>query len=51
MYETWYQMEMMLSTGLNISPVITHRFPADNFQEAFDIMEAGNCGKIILNWD
>jgi len=51
MYETWYQMEMMLSTGLNILPVITHRFPADNFQEAFDIMEAGNCGKIILNWD
>ncbi len=51
MYETWYQMEMMLSTGLNILPVITHRFAADNFQEAFDIMEAGNCGKIILNWD
>lgn len=51
MYETWYQMEMMLSHGLNISPVITHRFPADDFQEAFDIMEAGNCGKIILNWD
>ncbi len=51
MYETWYQMEMMLSTGLNISPVITHRFKADDFQEAFDIMEAGNCGKIILNWD
>ncbi|MDP3435433.1 MAG: L-threonine 3-dehydrogenase [Bacteroidota bacterium] len=51
MYETWYQMEMMLSTGLNISPVITHRFKADDFQEAFEIMEAGNCGKIILNWD
>lgn len=51
MYETWYQMEMMLSTGLNISPVITHRFKADDFQEAFDIMETGNCGKIILNWD
>ena len=51
MYETWYQMEMMLSTGLNISPVITHRFKADDFQEAFDIMEAGNSGKIILNWD
>jgi threonine 3-dehydrogenase len=51
MYETWYQMEMMLSTGLNIAPVITHRFPADDYQEAFSIMEAGNCGKIILNWD
>lgn len=51
MYETWYQMEMMLSSGLNILPVITHRFAADDYQEAFSIMEAGNCGKIILNWD
>jgi threonine 3-dehydrogenase len=51
MYETWYHMEMMLTSGLDISPVITHRFPADDFQKAFDIMEEGNCGKIILNWE
>ena len=51
MYETWYQMEMMLSHGLNIAPVITHRFPADNYLEAFQIMEEGNCGKIILDWE
>ena len=51
MYETWYQMEMMLLSGLDISGVITHRFPADRFQEAFDIMEEGNCGKIILDWE
>jgi threonine 3-dehydrogenase len=51
MYETWYQMEMMLTSGLNISPVITHRFNADDFQKAFEIMEDGNCGKIILNWE
>ena len=51
MYETWYQMEMMLSSGLNINPVITHRFNADDYQEAFRIMEEGNCGKIILNWE
>jgi len=51
MYETWYQMEMMLSHGLNIAPVITHRFPADDYQEAFRIMEEGNCGKIILDWE
>jgi threonine 3-dehydrogenase len=51
MYETWYQMEMMLSHGLDIGPVITHRFPADDFQQAFQIMEEGNCGKIILNWE
>ena len=51
MYETWYQMEMMLLSGLDVSGVITHRFPADRFQEAFDIMEAGHCGKIILDWN
>ncbi len=51
MYETWYHMEMMLSTGLDISPVITHRMPADDYQKAFEIMEEGNCGKIILNWE
>jgi threonine 3-dehydrogenase len=51
MYETWYQMEMMLSHGLDISPVITHRFRADDFLKAFQIMEEGNCGKIILNWE
>jgi threonine 3-dehydrogenase len=51
MYETWYQMEMMLLTGLDISGIITHRFSADRYQEAFDIMESGNCGKIILDWN
>lgn len=51
MYETWYQMEMMLTTGINISPVITHRFKADDYQKAFEIMEEGNCGKVILEWE
>ncbi len=51
MYETWYHMEKMLISGLDVSPVITHRFPADDFQKAFDIMEAGNCGKVILEWE
>lgn len=51
MFETWYQMEMMLTRGLNISPIITHRMKADEFQHAFDIMEEGNCGKIILDWE
>ncbi|SHF80070.1 L-threonine 3-dehydrogenase [Mariniphaga anaerophila] len=51
MYETWYQMEMMLTSGLDISHVITHRFPADDFQQAFEIMEQGDCGKIILDWE
>jgi threonine 3-dehydrogenase len=51
MYETWYQMEMMLLSGLDISPVITHRFHYSDFQKAFEIMEQGNCGKIILDWE
>jgi threonine 3-dehydrogenase len=51
MYETWYHMEMMLTTRLDITPVITHRFPAAEFQTAFEIMEAGDCGKIILDWN
>lgn len=51
MYETWYHMEMMLTSGLNISPVITHRMPADDYEKAFAIMEEGNCGKIIIDWE
>lgn len=51
MYETWYHMEMMLTTQLDITPIITHRFPADRFQKAFEIMEQGDCGKIILEWE
>lgn len=51
MYETWYHMEMMLTRGLDIAPVITHRMKANDFQKAFDIMEEGNCGKIILDWE
>ncbi|HOI49158.1 MAG TPA: L-threonine 3-dehydrogenase [Prolixibacteraceae bacterium] len=51
MYETWYHMEMMLLSGLDITPVITHRFPADEYQQAFEIMEKGDCGKIILDWE
>ena len=51
MYETWYHMEMMLTSGLDISPIITHRFHADDFQKGFEIMDKGNCGKIILEWE
>jgi threonine 3-dehydrogenase len=51
MFETWYKMCSMLQSGLNIDPVITHHFPVDQFKEAFEIMSAGNSGKIILHWD
>lgn len=50
MFETWYHMEQMLRTGIDVSPIITHRFHVDKFQEAFDLMESGQCGKIILDW-
>jgi threonine 3-dehydrogenase len=50
MFETWYKMASMLQSGLNVEPVITHRFPVENFQDAFELMESGQSGKIILNW-
>ncbi len=51
MWETWYQMEQMLISGIDLSPVITHRFHIDDFQKGFDVMESGNCGKVILSWE
>jgi len=50
MYETWYKMQVMLQSGLDISPVITHRFHYSEFEKAFQIMKSGQSGKIILNW-
>jgi threonine 3-dehydrogenase len=50
MWETWYQMEQMLITGIDLSPVITHRFTINEFQKGFDVMESGECGKVILSW-
>jgi threonine 3-dehydrogenase len=50
MYETWYKMTVMLQAGLNIAPVITHRFHYTEFQRGFDVMMTGQAGKVILNW-
>ncbi|MBM4002377.1 MAG: L-threonine 3-dehydrogenase [Planctomycetes bacterium] len=50
MYETWYKMTVMLESGLNISPVITHRFDFQEFERGFEIMRTGMSGKVILNW-
>ncbi len=50
MYETWYQMSVMLESGLNIAPVITHRLPYTEFESGFAAMKSGECGKVILNW-
>ncbi len=51
MYETWYKMTVLIDSGLNILPVITHRFSYRDFDEAFRVMRSGNSGKVILNWE
>jgi len=51
MFETWYKMSQLLRSGLDISKIITHTFPIDDFQDAFDVVESGECGKVILEWD
>ena len=48
MYETWYKMTVMLQSGLDISPVITHRFHYTDFEKGFDAMRSGNSGKVVL---
>ena len=50
MYETWYKMTAMIQSGLDISPVITHRFPYEQYQEGFELMRSGRSGKIVLDW-
>lgn len=50
MYETWYRGASMLQSGLDISPVITHQLPIDDFKTGFELMQSGSSGKIILNW-
>ncbi len=51
MYETWYKMIAMLQSGLDISPIITHRFSVNEFQEGFETMASGQSGKVVLSWD
>jgi threonine 3-dehydrogenase len=50
MYETWYKMTVMLDSGLDIRPVITHRFPCEEFEKGFEAMISGQSGKVILDW-
>lgn len=49
-FETWYKMTVMVQSGLDISPVITHRFHYTEFEKGFEAMISGNCGKVILEW-
>ena len=50
MFETWYKMSSMLQSGLNMAPIITHHFDIEEFQPAFELMESGQTGKVILRW-
>ena len=50
MYDTWYKMTQMVRGGLSISEVLTHRFNIDDFQDAFEVLKSGNCGKVVLEW-
>ncbi|MEM9187675.1 MAG: L-threonine 3-dehydrogenase [Myxococcota bacterium] len=50
MFETWYKMISMLQSGLDISPILTHRYPVDDYQEAFEVMRSGKSGKVVLDW-
>jgi len=50
MYETWYKMTVMLESGLDIRPVITHRFPYTEFERGFEVMLSGQSGKVVLDW-
>ena len=51
MFETWYKMAALLQSGLNIRPIITHRFAFTDYQRAFEIMGAGQSGKVVMNWE
>jgi threonine 3-dehydrogenase len=50
MYETWYKMTSMIQTGLDITPLITHRFAYTQFEDGFEVMRSGESGKVILDW-
>jgi threonine 3-dehydrogenase len=47
-FETWYKMQTMLQSGLDVSPVLTHRFPLSDFRKGFEAMQSGDCGKVVL---
>ena len=50
MFETWYKMASMLTSGLDVSPVLTHRFPAERYLDGFEAMKSGRAGKVVLDW-
>ena len=50
MYETWYKMSVLMECGLDLSPIITHRFGWQEFEKGFEAMSTGNSGKVVLDW-
>ncbi len=50
MFETWYKMISMLQSGLDVSPILTHHFHVDQYEEAFAAMRSGESGKVVLDW-
>ena len=51
MYETWYQMSNLLEAGVDISPVVTHRYSYKDFEKGFEAIKEGNCGKVVLDFE
>jgi threonine 3-dehydrogenase len=50
MYETWYKMSVMIQSGLDVSPIITHRLAVDEYEKGFEVMKSGQSGKVVLDW-
>ena len=50
MYETWYKMTVMCQSGLDITPMITHRLPAEEYETGFEALRAGDAAKVVLTW-
>jgi threonine 3-dehydrogenase len=50
-FETWYKMTQLLRSGLDISAIISHRFPVNEYHKAFEVIQSGECGKVILDWE
>jgi len=50
MFETWYKMAGLITSGLDLSPIVTHELPIARFQEGFDLMRSGHSGKVVLDW-
>lgn len=51
MFETWYKMASLLQSGLDLTPILTHQFAIDDYQQAFELMASGQSGKVVLNWE